>query len=115
MQDRVAFTGSAHTAGLLRQPPQVLHGGVELGVEADSLNCSILGPDVTADDPEFDLFVKGVVAEMTGKAGQKCTAIRRAIVPEAMADTVTDAICERLATVTVGYPDAEGVRMGALV
>ena len=81
VQDSVAFTGSAHTAGLLRNHPQVLHGGVQLGVEADSLNCSILGPDVTADDPELDLFVKGVVAEMTVKAGQKCTAIRRAIVP----------------------------------
>ena len=68
-------------ARILRQHPSVLHGGVRLGVEADSLNCSILGPDVTVDDPEFDLFVKGVVTEMTVKAGQKCTAIRRVIVP----------------------------------
>ena len=81
VQDHVAFTGSAHTAGLLRTHTNVLHGGVTLGVEADSLNCSILGPDVTADDPELDLFVKGVVTEMTYKAGQKCTAIRRALVP----------------------------------
>ena len=77
VQDSVAFTGSAHTAGMLRTHTNVLHGGVQLGVEADSLNCSILGPDVTTDDPEFELFVKGVVAEMTAKAGQKCTAIRR--------------------------------------
>jgi oxepin-CoA hydrolase/3-oxo-5,6-dehydrosuberyl-CoA semialdehyde dehydrogenase len=114
VQDSVAFTGSAHTAGLLRNHPQVLHGGVHLGVEADSLNCSILGPDVTADDPELELFVKGVVTEMTVKAGQKCTAIRRAIVPAAMADTVVDALAERLAKVTVGTPSHPDVRMGAL-
>lgn len=113
-QDSVAFTGSAHTAGLLRNHPSVLHGGVRLGVEADSLNCSILGLDVTAEDPEFDLFVKGVVAEMTVKAGQKCTAIRRVIVPEALADDVVAALSARLAKITVGHPDSEGVRMGAL-
>ena len=113
-QDSVAFTGSAHTAGLLRNHPSVLHGGVRLGVEADSLNCSILGLDVTAEDPEFDLFVKGVVAEMTVKAGQKCTAIRRVIVPESLADDVVAALSARLATITVGHPDSEGVRMGAL-
>ena len=115
VQDHVAFTGSAHTAGLLRTHPNVLHGGVTLGVEADSLNCSILGPDVTADDPELDLFVKGVVTEMTYKAGQKCTAIRRTLVPASMVDTVVEAIGARLARTTVGHPAAEGVRMGALV
>lgn len=115
VQDRVAFTGSAHTAGLLRNHPQVLHGGVELGVEADSLNCSILGPDVTADDPELDLFVKGVVTEMTVKAGQKCTAIRRVLVPRHRVDEVVEAIRARLARVTVGDPRSESVRMGALV
>ena len=114
VQDSVAFTGSAHTAGLLRNHPQVLHGGVQLGVEADSLNCSILGPDVTSDDPEFELFVKGVVAEMTVKAGQKCTAIRRAIVPAAMVDAVVEALTDRLAKVTVGNPSHPDVRMGAL-
>ncbi|WP_183099578.1 phenylacetic acid degradation bifunctional protein PaaZ [Nocardioides pelophilus] len=113
-QDSVAFTGSAHTAGLLSGHRAVVHGGVRLGVEADSLNCSILGPDVTADDPELDLFVKGVVTEMTVKAGQKCTAIRRAIVPAPMAETVVDAIAARLAKVTVGNPAHEDVRMGAL-
>ena len=114
VQDSVAFTGSAHTAGVLRQHPSVLHGGVALQVEADSLNCSVLGPDVTPDDPEWDLFVKGVVTEMTVKAGQKCTAIRRAIVPAAIADEVTEAIAARLATITVGNPADESVRMGAL-
>ncbi|KAA1373057.1 phenylacetic acid degradation bifunctional protein PaaZ [Aeromicrobium fastidiosum] len=113
-QDSVAFTGSAATGATLRQHPSVLHGGVQLGIEADSLNCSILGPDVATDDPEFDLFVKGVVAEMTVKAGQKCTAIRRAIVPSGIADAVVEAISARLATITVGNPTAEGVRMGAL-
>ncbi|GEP33700.1 putative phenylacetic acid degradation protein PaaN [Nocardioides szechwanensis] len=114
VQDSVAFTGSAHTAGLLRTHTNVLHGGVRLGVEADSLNCSILGPDVSADDPELDLFVKGVVAEMTVKAGQKCTAIRRTIVPAAMADVVIEAIAARLAKVAVGNPAHDDVRMGAL-
>jgi oxepin-CoA hydrolase/3-oxo-5,6-dehydrosuberyl-CoA semialdehyde dehydrogenase len=115
VQDQVAFTGSAHTAGLLRNHTNVLHGGVQLGVEADSLNCSILGPDVAVDDPELDLFVKGVVTEMTVKAGQKCTAIRRVLVPRDRMDAVSEAISARLAKVTVGNPRAEGVRMGALV
>ncbi|WP_460935752.1 phenylacetic acid degradation bifunctional protein PaaZ [Phycicoccus ginsengisoli] len=114
VQDSVAFTGSAHTAGILRSHPNVLHGGVQLGVEADSLNCSVLGPDVTVDDPEFDLFVKGVVTEMTVKAGQKCTAIRRAIVPAGMADAVVEAIGDRLERTTVGNPANPDVRMGAL-
>jgi oxepin-CoA hydrolase/3-oxo-5,6-dehydrosuberyl-CoA semialdehyde dehydrogenase len=99
---------------MLRNHTNVLHGGVRLGVEADSLNCSILGPDVSVDDPELDLFVKGVVAEMTVKAGQKCTAIRRTIVPAAIADAVVDAISARLAKVTVGNPAHDDVRMGAL-
>ncbi|MGH3387431.1 MAG: phenylacetic acid degradation bifunctional protein PaaZ [Actinomadura sp.] len=114
VQDSVAFTGSAHTAGILRRHPNVLDGGVVLGVEADSLNCSILGPDVRPEDPEFDLFVKGVVTEMTVKAGQKCTAIRRVLVPEPMADRVVEALAARLAKVTVGDPRNPDVRMGAL-
>jgi oxepin-CoA hydrolase / 3-oxo-5,6-dehydrosuberyl-CoA semialdehyde dehydrogenase len=113
-QDSVAFTGSAATGAHLRQHPSVLHGGVQLGIEADSLNCSILGTDVTIEDPEFDLFVKAVVTEMTVKAGQKCTAIRRVIVPEPIADAVTDAITARLAKITVGNPASDSVRMGAL-
>ncbi|RYB92886.1 phenylacetic acid degradation bifunctional protein PaaZ [Nocardioides oleivorans] len=114
VQDSVAFTGSAHTAGILRQHPSVLHGGVQLQVEADSLNCSVLGPDVAAGDPEWDLFVKGVVTEMTAKAGQKCTAIRRVIVPAALADEVTEAIAARLASTVVGHPGDESTRMGPL-
>jgi oxepin-CoA hydrolase/3-oxo-5,6-dehydrosuberyl-CoA semialdehyde dehydrogenase len=115
VQDQVGFTGSAHTAGLLRNHPNVLHGGVDLTVEADSLNCSVLGPDVTTDDPEFELFVKGVVTEMTVKAGQKCTAIRRVVVPRAMQDSVGDAIAAKLSKIAVGDPRSENVRMGALV
>ena len=114
IHDSIAFTGSAHTAGLLRTHTNVMHGGVTLGVEADSLNCSVLGPDVTTDDPEFDLFVKGVITEMTVKAGQKCTAIRRTIVPAAIAEDVVAAIAARLEKVTVGNPANPDVRMGAL-
>ncbi|MGW6505408.1 phenylacetic acid degradation bifunctional protein PaaZ [Nonomuraea angiospora] len=114
VQDSVAFTGSAHTAGILRRHPNVLDGGVLLGVEADSLNCSILGPDVRPEDPEFDLFVKGVVTEMTVKAGQKCTAIRRVLVPAPLAGQVVEALAARLAKVTVGDPRNPDVRMGAL-
>ncbi|WP_307816552.1 phenylacetic acid degradation bifunctional protein PaaZ [Nocardioides limicola] len=113
-QDSVAFTGSAHTAQVLRNHPAVLRRGVRLGVEADSLNCSILGLDITPEDPEFDLFVKGVVTEMTVKAGQKCTAIRRALVPEPLVGAVTEAISARLATITVGNPADPSVRMGPL-
>ncbi|WP_091532493.1 phenylacetic acid degradation bifunctional protein PaaZ [Microlunatus soli] len=113
-QDSVAFTGSAHTAGLLRRHPSVLTDGVRLGVEADSLNCSVLGPDVAPDDPEFDLFIKGVVAEMTVKAGQKCTAIRRVIVPRERADEIVEALTARLTKITVGDPSDPDVRMGPL-
>lgn len=114
VQDSVAFTGSAHTGAILRRHDAVVRGGVRLGVEADSLNCSILGPDTSVSDPEFDLFVKALVTEMTVKAGQKCTAIRRALVPEAMVDSVIDAISARLERITVGDPRRDDVRMGAL-
>ncbi|WP_047870203.1 phenylacetic acid degradation bifunctional protein PaaZ [Nocardiopsis sp. RV163] len=114
-QDVVGFTGSAATGAILRNHPNVVSGGVQLNVEADSLNCSILGPDVAEEDPEFDLYVKQVVTEMTVKAGQKCTAIRRVIVPAAMAEAVTGALTERLAGVVVGAADHPDTRMGALV
>ncbi|MDE3723385.1 phenylacetic acid degradation bifunctional protein PaaZ [Nocardiopsis sp. N85] len=114
-QDIVGFTGSAATGAILRNHPNVVSGGAQLNVEADSLNCSILGPDVTVEDPEFDLYVKQVVTEMTVKAGQKCTAIRRVIVPETMADAVIEAITGRLAKVVVGAADHPETRMGALV
>ncbi|MEU0242158.1 phenylacetic acid degradation bifunctional protein PaaZ [Nocardiopsis sp. NPDC006198] len=113
-QDIVGFTGSASTGATLRSHPNVVGGGVQLNVEADSLNCSILGPDVTPEDPEFDLYVKQVVTEMTVKAGQKCTAIRRVIVPEAMADAVTAALVDRLSKVVVGAADDPDARMGPL-
>src|SRR5690606_41838671 len=85
-----------------------------LTAEADSLNLSILGPDAKPGTTEFDLYVKQLVTEMTVKAGQKCTAIRRSFVPADLMDAVAEAASERLAKVTVGNPAAEGVRMGAL-
>jgi oxepin-CoA hydrolase/3-oxo-5,6-dehydrosuberyl-CoA semialdehyde dehydrogenase len=113
-QDLVSFTGSAATAAKLRAHPAIVRNSVRFNGEADSLNCSILGPDATSGTPDFDLFVKQVVTEMTVKAGQKCTAIRRAFVPAGALDDVRDAIAERLSKITVGNPSSEGVRMGAL-
>jgi oxepin-CoA hydrolase / 3-oxo-5,6-dehydrosuberyl-CoA semialdehyde dehydrogenase len=114
-QDLVAFTGSADTARKLRTHPNVLTEGVRFNAEADSLNCSVLGPDAAPGTPEFDLYVDQLVTEMTVKAGQKCTAIRRAIVPTALMDDVIEATRARLAEVVVGHPAADGVTMGALV
>jgi oxepin-CoA hydrolase/3-oxo-5,6-dehydrosuberyl-CoA semialdehyde dehydrogenase len=113
-QDLVSFTGSASTARQLRAHPVVVSRSVRFNAEADSLNCSILGPDATPDTPEFDLYVKQLVTEMTVKTGQKCTAIRRAFVPGSLKDAVTEAAIARLAKVTVGNPTQNGVRMGAL-
>lgn len=113
-QDSVAFTGSADTAAMLRAHPAVTGTGLHFTAEADSLNASILGTDVSEDDPEFELYVKQLVTEMTVKAGQKCTAIRRALVPESLVDAVIGAASTRLGRVVVGDPDAEGVTMGAL-
>ncbi|GAA4484007.1 phenylacetic acid degradation bifunctional protein PaaZ [Rhodococcus olei] len=113
-QDSVAFTGSADTAATLRAHPNVVGAGVHFTAEADSLNASILGVDAVPGTDEFDLYVKQLVAEMTVKAGQKCTAIRRAFVPTALVDDVVAAVGERLGRVVVGDPAAEGVTMGAL-
>ncbi len=113
-QDLVSFTGSASTAQRLRAQPGLIRNSVRFNAEADSLNCSILGPDATAGTPEFDLYVRQLVTEMTVKAGQKCTAIRRAFVPAALIDDVTEAARERLAAVTVGNPASPGVQMGPL-
>jgi len=113
-QDLVAFTGSAATARMLRAHPAVVARSVRFNAEADSLNCSILGPDAGPGTPEFDLYVKQLIAEMTVKAGQKCTAIRRALVPDTVAGQVTDAVNAALAGVVVGNPAEQGVRMGAL-
>ncbi len=114
-QDVVAFTGSAATANKLRVHPNLVARSVPFNAEADSLNASVLGETVTPDSPEFDLFAREVVNEMTGKAGQKCTAIRRVIVPRARVQEVAAAIRARLAKVTVGDPSRDDVRMGALV
>lgn len=113
-QDIVTFTGSADTAAKLRVNPNLIRHSVPFNAEADSLNCAILAPDVTPDDEEFDLFVKEVAREMTVKAGQKCTAIRRAIVPAKHADAVAERLRGRLAKVVVGDPSVDGVKMGAL-
>ncbi|MGH8808232.1 MAG: phenylacetic acid degradation bifunctional protein PaaZ [Noviherbaspirillum sp.] len=112
--DVVTFTGSADTAAKLRVHPNLIRQSVPFNAEADSLNCAILAPDVTPDDEEFDLFVKEVAREMTTKAGQKCTAIRRAIVPRKHLDAVAQRLRERLAKTVVGDPSREGVKMGAL-
>ncbi|MGY1620799.1 phenylacetic acid degradation bifunctional protein PaaZ [Geodermatophilus sp. SYSU D00965] len=113
-QDLVSFTGSAATARKLRSSPAVVAHSVRFNAEADSLNCSVLGPDAGPGTPEFELFVAQLVTEMTVKAGQKCTAIRRAFVPRDVVDDVVEATRERLAQVVVGAPGAEGVQMGAL-
>jgi oxepin-CoA hydrolase/3-oxo-5,6-dehydrosuberyl-CoA semialdehyde dehydrogenase len=112
--DAVTFTGSADTAAMLRANGNLIRASVPFTAEADSLNCAVLAPDVLPSDPEFDLFIKEVAREMTGKAGQKCTAIRRVIVPEGLVDAVGERLRERLAKITVGDPKVEGVRMGAL-
>lgn len=113
-QDVVTFTGSAETAAKLRVNANLVRHSIPFNAEADSLNCAILAPEITPDDPEFDLFVKEVAREMTVKAGQKCTAIRRAIVPAKHIDAVAERLRERLAKVVVGDPSVEGVKMGAL-
>ncbi|AHH95473.1 phenylacetic acid degradation bifunctional protein PaaZ [Kutzneria albida] len=113
-QDLVGFTGSASTAQRLRAHPRVVSRSVRFNAEADSLNCSILGPDAKPGTAEFDLFVKQLCTEMTVKAGQKCTAIRRAFVPADLLDAVSEAASARLAKVTVGNPANPDVRMGAL-
>ena len=112
--DVVTFTGSADTAAKLRVNANLVRNSIPFNAEADSLNCAILADDVTPDDEEFDLFVKEVVREMTVKAGQKCTAIRRAIVPRKHIDALAEKIKVRLSKVVVGDPSVEGVKMGAL-
>ncbi|MGO2540618.1 MAG: phenylacetic acid degradation bifunctional protein PaaZ [Specibacter sp.] len=114
-RDMVSFTGSASTAKVLRSHPNIADGGVRFTAETDSLNAAILGPDAVPGTPEFDAFIKSVVTEMTVKAGQKCTSIRRVIVPHEVRGAVIDAIGDRLSErVVVGDPRAEGVTMGAL-
>ncbi|HQZ17419.1 MAG TPA: 3,4-dehydroadipyl-CoA semialdehyde dehydrogenase [Vicinamibacteria bacterium] len=111
-QDCLAFTGGASTAALLRNTPGVVARGTRINVEADSLNAAVLGPDVEADSETYDFFLKDVLRDMTQKAGQKCTAIRRILVPEALSERFRDDLADRLAAVVVGNPVTEGVRMG---
>ena len=113
-QDVVTFTGSAVTGQMLKAHPRVLSESVAFNLEADSLNATILGQKAVPGTEEFDLFIKETVKEITIKAGQKCTAVRRIIVPEDLLDAVQGAISARLATTKIGDPSAEGVRMGAL-
>lgn len=113
-QDVVTFTGSASTGKMLKSYPRLLEESVHFNMEADSLNCCVLGTDVTPDKPEFDLFIKEVVREITTKAGQKCTAVRRIIVPENLVEDVQIALGKRLSSNIIGDPNVEGVRMGSL-
>jgi oxepin-CoA hydrolase / 3-oxo-5,6-dehydrosuberyl-CoA semialdehyde dehydrogenase len=112
--DIVTFTGSADTAMKLRSNANLLRRSVPFNAEADSLNAAILAPDVTPDHPAFDLFVRELVREMTVKAGQKCTAIRRAIVPRVHLDALTQRLTAKLSAVVAGDPSLDGVTMGAL-
>lgn len=113
-QDVVTFTGSASTGKKLKAHPTILEESVPFNMEADSLNCCVLGNDVEPTMPEFDIFIKEVVREMTTKAGQKCTAVRRILVPENKIEIVQEALKKRLNQTIVGDPMMEGVRMGAL-
>jgi oxepin-CoA hydrolase/3-oxo-5,6-dehydrosuberyl-CoA semialdehyde dehydrogenase len=113
-QDTIAFTGSKSTAEKLQQHPRVVSESVAFTAETDSLNASILGPDAVPGTPEFDLFVKEVVREMTSKAGQKCTAIRRVIAPAAVVADLVDTLSTALGQVRIGNPANETVGMGAL-
>jgi oxepin-CoA hydrolase/3-oxo-5,6-dehydrosuberyl-CoA semialdehyde dehydrogenase len=114
LQDVVSFTGSAQTAMKLQTHPVMARESVRFIAERDSLNASVLGPDAGPGTPEFDLFVKEVAREMTVKAGQKCTAIRRAMAPAQHMDAVEEALRARLGKVRIGNPREEGVTMGAL-
>lgn len=113
-QDIVTFTGSAQTGKLLKSHPTIVNEAVRFNMEADSLNACVLGEDAVPGSLEFDIFIKEVVKEMTIKAGQKCTAIRRIIVPEKLVEDVQIALGQRLSKVVIGDPAVEGVRMGSL-
>jgi oxepin-CoA hydrolase / 3-oxo-5,6-dehydrosuberyl-CoA semialdehyde dehydrogenase len=114
-QDVVTFTGSASTGRLLKAHPRIIQEAVPFTMEADSLNASILGEDAIPGTPEFDIFIKEVRKEMTVKCGQKCTAIRRILVPEKLVEDVQIAIGKALDKVTIGDPRLKEVRMGSLI
>jgi oxepin-CoA hydrolase / 3-oxo-5,6-dehydrosuberyl-CoA semialdehyde dehydrogenase len=113
-QDVVTFTGSASTGRMLKANPNIINEAVPFNMEADSLNCTVLGEDAVLNTPEFDIFIKEIRKEMTIKCGQKCTAIRRIIVPENLLEDVQKALSKELSKVTIGNPNTEGVRMGAM-
>lgn len=113
-QDVVTFTGSASTGRMLRATPRLIEESVPFNMEADSLNAIVLGPDATPGSEEFDLFIKEVRREMTTKCGQKCTAVRRILVPESLLEAAQAELAKALSKTTIGDPRAEGVRMGAL-
>jgi len=113
-QDVITFTGSATTGKKLKSHPRLIEESVPFNLEADSLNCCILGADVKTSDPEFEIFIKEVQREITTKAGQRCTAVRRIIVPSNMLEDVQIALGKRLSSTTIGDPNVEGVRMGPL-
>jgi len=113
-QDTIAFTGSKTTAEMLQQHPRVVSESVAFTAETDSLNMSILGPDATPGTPEFDLYIQEVTREMTAKAGQKCTAIRRIIAPANIAGEVVKALSTALGEIRIGNPGIKDVDMGAL-
>lgn len=113
-QDIVTFTGSASTGKMLKAHPRLVQESVPFNLEADSLNAMVLGIDVKPGSPEFDIFIKEATKEITIKAGQKCTAVRRLIVPENLMEAVQEGISKRLATTTIGAPDNKDVRMGPL-
>lgn len=113
-QDVVTFTGSASTGKMLKSHPRILEESVPFNMEADSLNCSVLGMDARPGTPDFDIFIKEVHREMTAKCGQKCTAIRRVIIPEEYVQDVQTALSARLAKTVIGNPAHPDVRMGAL-
>lgn len=113
-QDVVTFTGSASTGKMLKSHPRLVEESVPFNLEADSLNAMVLGLDVKQDSPEFDIFIKEAAKEITIKAGQKCTAVRRLIVPENLIEAVQEGLSKRLATTTIGNPEIKDVRMGSL-
>jgi oxepin-CoA hydrolase/3-oxo-5,6-dehydrosuberyl-CoA semialdehyde dehydrogenase len=113
-QDVVTFTGSAKTGKILKALPNIIEESVPFNLEADSLNACVLGEDAKPGTEEFDLFVKEVQREITVKTGQKCTAVRRILVPESLLEDVQKALIGRLTKTTIGNPSVEGVRMGAL-
>lgn len=113
-QDVVTFTGSASTGMMLKAHPRLVSESVPFNLEADSLNAMVMGLDVKPNSPEFDLFIKEAAKEITIKAGQKCTAVRRLIVPENLIEATGEALSKRLSTTTIGNPENKDVRMGSL-